>query len=140
MQSAQSPSDWRRRWGGCVPALGVTIWILAAGTSRSAPPGPHVGDKVLHFAAFATCAVLYVPVVSLLRSLEGSRWRFFWAGSMSLLLGAVLEIWQSLLPFRSADWDDFWADTAGATLGACCALVVWQVLPVLRGRQPGQQP
>jgi VanZ family protein len=123
-----------------MPALGVTIWILIAGTSRNAPPGPQVSDKVLHFAAFATCSVLYVPVVSLWRRLDGARWRFFWAGALSLSLGAVLELWQSLLPFRSADWDDLWADTAGATVGACSALLLWRVLPALRERQTGQQP
>ena len=43
--------------------------------------------------------------------------------SVSSLMGALLEFWQSLIPYRTAEFADWIADTLGAILAGLACLV-----------------
>jgi VanZ family protein len=42
-------------------------------------------------------------------------------------LGGGLELWQMLLPYRSAEFLDFVADAVGALIAVAFTAVVWQL-------------
>ena len=100
---------------GWAPAL---VW--AAGiflmSVRPRPPelGPF-GDKWLHALAYAVLAWLLRPPLGRTRR----------AGLLALLLavlyGAALELLQGFLPWRTAEWTDLVANTAGAGVATVVA-------------------
>lgn len=79
------------------------------------PKIPHLAmDKLLHAGAFAGLAGL---IAFALPELPPRRRQLVSAGASSAL-GALLELVQSALPYRSAELLDLVADTLGAVLGA----------------------
>lgn len=104
----------------------VAIFVLGS-IPMPKPPGPTMSDKTAHFIVFALFAVLVLPV---LRSswfrVSSRRWaetlRAASCAAVSSVVGGLLELWQSLLPHRTAEWADWFADTAGAGLGAAVGL------------------
>jgi VanZ family protein len=101
------------------------IWVV--GSLPMAPPGAeHVSDKTLHAIAFGIFAWLASRAVRVLRP-AGSRAGALLAGfAASVALGGGLELWQMLLPYRSAEWLDFLADALGALLAVALAAIVWR--------------
>lgn len=79
------------------------------------PKIPHVAtDKLLHAVAFAGLAGLIAFALPEVRD----RRRQGFAAGVSTAVGALLELVQSALPYRSADVLDLLADAVGAVLGA----------------------
>ncbi len=48
-------------------------------------------------------------------------------------IGGLLELWQALLPYRSAEWLDFVADAAGAAAASVMVLLLPNVSRLDRG-------
>jgi VanZ family protein len=98
---------------GSVPVRGGTV---------------SVSDKVLHLVVFG---VMVLPLLRALRFFLPRlpfRERLGWAAIGATAAGAWLEIWQFILPHRSAEWLDLAADAAGAVLVAALAWVVAAVV------------
>ena len=104
-------------WTACIVMLAVS-----PSPYKTAPfPG---FDKVLHFGAFGLLALLTV-----LPSRKIPAWL-----SMIVLpasIGAIIELVQMHIPFRSADILDWLADLAGCTL----AFVGYLVFERIRARR-----
>lgn len=111
---------WRKPRGFAVDVLPVLLYLALLFAAGLAPiqslPGPDLKwiDKVWHLGAFALLAVLLSRAVA--------HWRGAWpkasrdAALASAALGGLLEVLQSLTPFRSAEWADMAADGLGALL------------------------
>lgn len=93
-------------------ALGLMFW--AGLIPLKSLPGPdfELADKVYHALGFGGLAGLLSRVfVHVGRpALVAARG----AALIATALGGVLEVLQSLTPYRSADWADFLADSLGA--------------------------
>lgn len=102
-----------------IEVLICTAIILYFGTLRI----PHFRgdellshDKILHSIAFGGQAlVLYRCLCVLFPRHSHSAWALVAIG-YATLLGAILEILQSMLPYRSMEYADLLADFIGAVL------------------------
>jgi VanZ family protein len=113
----------------------LTAYIVALfGVTLAPVPGvaypPSGFDKLVHIALFAGLAFLLawrpnrelrpktvvVPIV------------------VTMLVAAMIEGVQGVLPFRNADEWDFVAGAAGALLGATCSLTLGAVERAVRSR------
>ena len=94
----------------------VLFWSVLVFVSYNAvaPPdrvtAPSVSDVVLHAGAFGTLTVLLLAGYERL-----GLWR---AMGLLLLYGGAIEVAQSWLPERSAEWKDFAVDALGISLAA----------------------
>jgi VanZ family protein len=95
-----------------VAALGIVLLMVASLFIGGAQPG--VGslfaapwDKLVHVMYFLVLASLLLYCVGLPIAL---------VIVISLMIGAADEIHQSMLPGRTAGWDDFLADAIGVGL------------------------
>ena len=96
----------------------VALWtgVILTGTSVPSVPGPPVPglDKVWHFAAYAILGVLTARAV---RG-GGASPRALLVALAAIALFAAADEWhQRLIPSRSADVADWFADLSGATIG-----------------------
>jgi len=106
---------FRRAWR-------LLLAVLLAAASWLAfmpqPPGVPGGDKLHHLLGFA--ALTLVGALGF-----EPRWRTLLVVACALLLyGAFIELVQSQLPWRSAEWADLLADGLGVMLGASAAAVL----------------
>jgi VanZ family protein len=105
------------------------VAILVVGSLRTAPPGAErFSDKTLHGIAFGIFAWLAARAIRFLRP----AWpipRVLIAGFLaSSALGAGLELWQGLLPYRDSEFLDFVADAIGAAIVMLLTGAVWRLL------------
>jgi len=105
-------------WLHTAPAALYVAAVFYFGTVPTEPLPAIGSDKVLHFVAFFILEPLFswafshrLPTVSLAR-LRGL------SVSATILVGALLEAWQSVLPHRSSELLDLAADALGALLAA----------------------
>jgi VanZ family protein len=69
-----------------------------------------IADKLVHAGLFAGLAsLLYWNLGSI-----GRARRLFWSVALSAAVAGLIEILQGPLPYRSAEWLDFFAGGAGA--------------------------
>lgn len=98
------------------PLVAYVLYIFVAGSLKgSAPPG-GVSDKTAHFIAFG---LMVLPALFALRHLAprlAPAARLALAVALASGLGALLEVWQLLFPWRSSEFLDWVADTAGAVV------------------------
>ena len=81
------------------------------------PPGPSLFgqfDKVEHIVEYLLFAWLIARAIRVTRGRHGTRTA--WVGAAGY--GALMEVVQLAVPWRSADLIDFLSDLAGALLGA----------------------
>lgn len=117
-----------------VPAVTYAVAIFYGGLIRMSAL-PEVGlvatDKLLHGAVFGFLTLLLARAARFFfahASLPGC----LWLGALGAsLLGALLEVCQAFVPYRSADPLDWIADTIGAALALGILLVLSRVLPKL---------
>lgn len=108
------------------PAL---VYLLGIFVGGSLPQGPDLGldfafkDKVLHLVAFAGFEVLIWRALRYLRPSRGVGWLFASSCLVAAAAGALLELWQALLPTRQAELLDWIADSVGALLAA---VLLWR--------------
>ena len=109
-----------------LPALLYMGAIFYGGSIPLRTPPIDVGlpvDKVLHLLAFGGLQLLLV------RALRQGPWRLSWSNrnwiavAGASALGLLLEVYQSTLPYRSAELWDWIADTLGALLAAALLLL-----------------
>jgi len=123
--AAAPPRFWlrapaRRFWAWLLAAL---IVVVAWFAFTPAPPRTleTIWDKLHHALAFTVLACVA----------ELAAWprrRHRWEVALGLLAwGGVIELVQSQLPTRSAEWGDLLADAVGIAIGLLLAL------PLLRG-------
>jgi VanZ family protein len=100
------------RYGRVWLSLGLAALLLGVLVAMRPVGGAllfTLGDKVAHAAAFATFAVWFGGLVES---------RLMWRVALALLAyGVLIEVLQSLVPYRSADSQDLAADAVGILLG-----------------------
>lgn len=109
------------------PALISTIAVLVFGLDRPRQepyPAFQISDKVQHFAVFVLVGYCYLRAAKHLYPAMNVARRRFWAASTAVGLGALLEVLQSRLPYRSAEVLDLVADALGV---GCAVLGVYLV-------------
>jgi VanZ family protein len=92
----------------------VIFWLGAVRTNVEVPHGFLPEDKFKHFLAFALLVVLLFRTLRYQWPSESLRRLVILAVAGSSAIGALLEAWQLLFPYRSAEFADWVADTLGA--------------------------
>jgi len=119
-------STWRPLW----QRLSLALMLLTCGFAF-APTVPTLdmnnGDKVQHILAF-----LCVSGCSALSARAGWR-QVRTSGLTMLVFGVFIELVQSFLPTRSADWRDVVADCVGIAVGLALVAVARRMLPSRAG-------
>ncbi|HEY0953378.1 MAG TPA: VanZ family protein [Roseateles sp.] len=112
----------RPLWRALLLALAVAITWLAL--SPVPPKTADTGwDKANHLLAFATLAFVGVWALWPRPRLWG------WLVLALLAYGVSIEVAQSFLPPREADWQDVVADGLGIALGLLAALPIARTAP-----------
>jgi VanZ family protein len=93
----------------------VALFVATHLPPRGGPPSENHLDKVLHFVAYAMLAWLLAWAIGPPTRMHWLKW------SLALWLavgvyGAVEEFFQPMVG-RTCDWNDWWADLAGAGVG-----------------------
>jgi VanZ family protein len=110
-----------------LPALAWTLAIFIGGSRGVSNPHvslPFGSDKLLHLGAFFGLQVLSYRALRYGLPDLGTRTLSWWGSAASLFGGVALEILQSGLPDRSADYQDVIADALGALLGVLALRLV----------------
>ena len=93
-----------------------------------------VSDKVAHLVAFGLMVPIFLPPLGYLAPRLGFAKRVALAAVVASGLGALLEIWQSFLPWRTADLLDWVADTVGVLAAAAVCALAAALLASLRSK------
>ncbi len=93
-------------------SLAPTFWLWDVRPAA----GWHLSDKALHFGTFLILAIWYTG--------QYSRRRYMHVALTLFAFGALIEICQSLLPYRTAEWLDLWADAGGIAAGILTAMLL----------------
>ncbi len=99
------------------PAAAYVTAVFYGGLIRMAALpqlGPVPADKLLHALAFGVLAWLMVPAARYCFPRASFARRLALGALASSAVGAVLELCQTFVPYRSADVWDWLADTTGA--------------------------
>ena len=80
-----------------------------------------LGDKFLHVVEYAVLAVLCYRALRRAAGPSAREYAVALAIVAASLYGATDEVHQAFVPFRTAAWSDWVADTAGAAIGAVIA-------------------
>ena len=116
------PLRYPRRWllaGALILAVVTSAAILPL--AGSAPSLPQA-DKWLHGLTFLLLALWFTG--------QYARGNYIWIFVGLCTYGALIEMGQALIPYRSAEWLDLGADAAGALAGILVALLLtggWSV-------------
>jgi VanZ family protein len=79
-----------------------------------------LGDKMLHVIEYAVLAVLCYRAFRRAAGPSAAEYAVVLAIAMASVYGATDEVHQAFVPFRTATWLDWAADTAGGIIGAFC--------------------
>ena len=80
-----------------------------------------LGDKVLHAIEYAVLAVLAYRAFRRAAGPYAARYAVVFAAGAASFYGVTDEVHQAFVPFRTATWLDWVADTAGGIIGAVTA-------------------
>lgn len=120
-----------------LPATVYAAIIFYAGLIRLAPL-PEVGfvptDKALHAVTFGGLALLLVRAIRFVWPTSSPGKRLLFAVLLASVIGALLEVCQLFVPYRSAEFLDWMADTVGA---AAAVGLLALLLPHLQQRAHG---
>jgi len=106
---------------GALLAYSALILYFGTAQPQSIPATELLGhDKLLHAAAFGGLGVLMYRCYAWYWPRVAVRWSVGLPIAASTLVGAILELVQATLPYRSMEFADLVADLAGAAL-----LVLW---------------
>lgn len=106
---------FRRCWQVASAALLLFVFLAALAPAPELPdPGLPQLDKWMHGMTFALLAIWFAGQYA-----RGAYWRV----AVGLLaFGALIEVCQRVLPWRSGAWEDLWANVAGIVFGLLIAL------------------
>jgi VanZ family protein len=115
------PLNYPRRWR--IAGVLLLFLILALALAPDIWPWEdtddsrwNISDKWMHGLTFAGLALWYTG--------QYAR-RAYWLLTMGLLaFGGVIEVCQSMVSYRTAEWGDLVADTLGIAVGMSVALLV----------------
>lgn len=113
---AQRPAGF---WLQVVPALLYSFAIFYVGSMEKDPTAEldfAAKDKLLHLLSFFVMALVNRPAIAYFWPSAGFRWLLVSTFVITSLEGAGLEIYQGMLPHRSAELLDWIADSVGALL------------------------
>jgi VanZ family protein len=91
--------------------------------------GPVPTDKLLHTAAFGGLALLMVRVAQFCFPRAPALGRLALGAGASSAVGALLELCQAFVPYRSSDFWDWLADSVGALLAVAALGLVLRFFP-----------
>ena len=115
-----------------LPALGYASALFYAGLVQLGPL-PEVGfvasDKLLHALAFGGLALLLARAVHWLRPAAALAKKLWLGCAGASLLGMLLEVCQAFTAYRSADLEDWLADSVGALLALGLAFALLALSP-----------
>jgi VanZ family protein len=103
------------------PAVLSVVVALKLGTMQGGPNlGPEFDfkDKLGHLLAFGLIQITHARAAEFIFEPRRSASLVWGAAVSATLVGAVLEIWQAFLPYRTAEFLDLVADGLGAALFA----------------------
>jgi VanZ family protein len=100
------------------PALLSVVVVLYLGTAPRGELTPSIsgGDKLGHLLAFALVERTYARAFEFFLGAKSFKRAHMWGVIAAVAWGAILEIVQSFLPYRSAEFGDLFADALGALL------------------------
>jgi hypothetical protein len=98
---------------GCVATI---FWLGSIHTAINIPQGLFSKDKANHFVAFGVLTLLCVRAFRFEYANLGNKRTVAMSVAASSIVGALLEVWQVFLPYRTAELMDWVADTLGAVL------------------------
>ena len=75
-----------------------------------------MSDKFMHGLTFAFLALWYTG--------QYSKHSYGWLAAGLLAFGILIEVCQSLVNYRTAEWGDLWADAVGIVIGMTIALLL----------------
>jgi len=104
------PLHYLGLWRALGRALVVAMLVIALVPAPAVVGAVPFGDKIGHAAGFAVLVLWYGQIYDRM----GDRWRCV-AGAIAF--GALIELLQALVPYRSADVLDLAADALGAVIG-----------------------
>lgn len=112
-----SPLLSPRLWRIVLALLFVVVTVLAL--VPKPPPQVDLGwDKLNHIAAFAVLAAVADQAFARRRA----------AIALALLVyGVLIEVAQSFVPLRSADWRDVVGDAVGIAIGLAVAVLIARI-------------
>ena len=111
------PLRYARRWrlaGWFILATGLAAAMMPAFWSEQSADIPNF-DKWLHAVAFCLLAIWYCG--------QYARNTFVWIACGLVVYGALIEMGQALVPYRTAEWGDLLADCLGIALGIIIAVL-----------------
>ncbi len=94
----------------------LLIFVLTTIPGHALPKTIKLGDKIEHLLAYFGLSVLLFLTVHFKYEFSVKKISFI-VITVVALYGAFDEIHQLLIPFRSADWLDFFADVLGGIIG-----------------------
>jgi len=121
-----------------LPALLYVVLLFGLGSIRTAIEIPEnfvARDKLGHFLAFGALTLLVMRALRFELASANLRQIALLAIAVSSSVGAMLEVWQLMFPYRSAEFLDWVADTLGAALASCVgyAWFSWRARHVAMG-------
>jgi hypothetical protein len=123
---------WLKRWG---PALiwMVIIFVFSATPSRELPnfgSSDTLVRKTAHMLEYAFLALVYVRGAAGGLAPRHTAWKYLIFSLFLVALYAITdEAHQSFVPGRNPRWVDVGIDTVGGAVG----MILWKVVPGVRG-------
>lgn len=123
MRNQRVSAEWRRivfYWGPVAGYAGLIFYLSAQSHPDEDLPAlfGSVNDKVLHAVEYAGLGGLCYRAFRWGTGGPVAARAFLFAVLAASLYGVTDEIHQLFVPFRESSWQDWLADTFGATLGA----------------------
>jgi VanZ family protein len=124
-------------WWRLAPAAAYLGGIFYAGLIRF-PALPETelvpSDKLLHALVFGGLSLLLVRTAPVLVPRASLAKRLLFGAFGASFFGALLELCQAFVPYRSAEVADWLADSLGAGLSLCLLALALHVLRSRRAR------
>jgi VanZ family protein len=114
---------YRAHWRALLALLCAVAAWFAFTPGRPPPPGFYALDKLQHLLAFGAMATAGAL------GLQQGRAAALRVAAGLLAYGAFIEMVQSMLPTRTAAWDDLLADAVGVLGGLLLARLLRQAWP-----------
>jgi VanZ family protein len=106
------------------PGAAYVVLLFVKGTERASGTPLHLSDKLLHAVGFGVVVPFALLALRYFERPVRLAARLSVSVLVASLLGALLELWQAFLPYRSSELLDWVADTVGAVLVAGVVLAL----------------